>query len=44
MNNMTSVFVLIGGILFLSETLSFVQAIGAAITIASAIMVQRSDI
>ncbi len=44
MNNMTSVFVLIGGIIFLGEEMSSVQVLGAAITIFSAIMVQRTDI
>ncbi len=44
MNNMTSVFVLLGGLIFLSETITFVQGIGTIITIASAIFVQKSEI
>ncbi|OGI14438.1 hypothetical protein A3K63_04825 [Candidatus Micrarchaeota archaeon RBG_16_49_10] len=44
MNNMTSIFVLVGGLFILSETMSLVQAIGVVITVASAIMVQRSDV
>lgn len=44
MNNMTSVFVLLGGLALLNETITMIQLLGATITIVSAIIVQKSNV